>query len=100
MWKIWLVFVHEMNLKNPCACFVFEAVHWILMKFDIEGSVLICDIQDLIFVQQIFGNDTNQNFIHSLKFGNAHSYSVQNLLPPCLLSRNVKTKLPSCFVWV
>jgi hypothetical protein len=51
------------------------------MKFDIEGSELICDRQDLIFIQQIFGDDTNQNFIHEeidsrLKFGNAYSYSL------------------------
>jgi hypothetical protein len=51
------------------------------MKFDIEGSGLVCDKQDLIFVQQIFGNDTNQNFVHEeldsrLKIGYAHSYSV------------------------
>jgi hypothetical protein len=69
------------------------------MKCDIEGAEVICSCQaDLIFVQQIFGNDTNQNCVHEeidrrLKSGNAYSHPVQNLLPSCLLFKNVKTKI-------
>jgi hypothetical protein len=54
---------------------------------------------------------TNQNDIHDeiesrLNSGNACYHSVQNLLPSCLISKNLKIKIyktvivPICAVWV